>query len=448
MPTSSQLLAKFAAELALSDVPAAAAERAKDCIIDAVGIAIFGSQLPWGRMVADYARRYGGEGPCALLGFPDTRVHAPCAALANGVFAHAFEHDSFRDPSVGAHPGATVLPAVLAACEETGADGATALTAFVAGCEVLFRVGKAAHQSGTSPERTGFHAPGLTGPYGAAAAAARVYGLDAGQITHALGIAGSLSSGLLAFTKSKQGGNLKRLHMGRTAESGILAARLASAGYTGPETVLDGKFGFLEVFCRDGDPSAFTAGLGDEWETARIGLKRYPCHMSASTAVQAIRELMTQHRFDGSDVQSLVVEGTDKLAHHPHLAEPGDIGQAQYSVPFCVALALFRDPENPRSFDAAALADPAIRALCRSIVIRKGERAWPSAWSTRVIVRLKDGRELTGNGDWVNGMLVKPLSRAELRNKFMLVTDALGTAASARLFDRLEHMESDVRFSV
>src|SRR5258705_8067891 len=114
MPTSAQVLGKFAAELALSDVPANAAERAKDCIIDTVGIATFGSQLPWGRTVADYARRYGGDGSCTLLGYPGTRVHAPYAALANGVFAHAFEHDSFRDPSVGAHPGAAMLPAVLA----------------------------------------------------------------------------------------------------------------------------------------------------------------------------------------------------------------------------------------------------------------------------------------------------------------------------------------------
>ena len=100
-------------------------------------------------MVADYARRYGGGGACTVLGCPDIKAHAPYAALANGVFAHAFEHDSFRDPSAGAHQGATIFPAVLAACEETGADGKTALAAFVAGCEVMLRIGNAAHHSAT-----------------------------------------------------------------------------------------------------------------------------------------------------------------------------------------------------------------------------------------------------------------------------------------------------------
>ena len=131
MPTAAQVLGKFAAELKYTDIPADAVERAKDCMIDAIADCTFGAQLPWSRMVADYARRYGSGGPCTVIGSSE-RVHAPYAALANGVFAHAFEHDSFRDPSVGAHPGATLTPAVLAACEETKADGKTAITAFVA----------------------------------------------------------------------------------------------------------------------------------------------------------------------------------------------------------------------------------------------------------------------------------------------------------------------------
>ena len=145
------------------------------------------------------------------------------------------------------------MPAVLAACEETNADGKTA----IASIRRRLR-GDVPHRrsfaSQPTPEKLGFHAPGLTGPYGAAMAAGRVLGLNAEQLAHALGIAGSLSSGLLAFTKSKAGGMVKRLHLGRAAESGILAARLAEAGYTGPETVLDGKFGFMEVYCRDARP--------------------------------------------------------------------------------------------------------------------------------------------------------------------------------------------------
>ena len=235
--TATQILGKFAAELKFDDIPAAVVERAKDCIIDTVAAARFGAQFPWSRMVVDYAQRYGSGGPCSIIG-TDARVHAPYAALANGVHVHAFEQDNAHYPSVGAHGGATEMSAVLAACEESNADGKTAITAFVAGCEVMFRIGAASHHT---PEKLGFHAPGLTGAYGAGVAAGRVWGHSAEQQAHALGIAGSLSAGLLAFSKSKQGGMVKRLHLGRGAESGILAARLAGSGYTGPETILEGS---------------------------------------------------------------------------------------------------------------------------------------------------------------------------------------------------------------
>ena len=116
MPTSAQVLGKFAAELTFDDIPPAAVERAKDCIIDMVAVATFGSQFPWSRMVADYARRYGSGGPCTLIGLKGERVHAPVAALANGTFANAFEQDNSYHPNAGAHSGSPLMPAVLATC--------------------------------------------------------------------------------------------------------------------------------------------------------------------------------------------------------------------------------------------------------------------------------------------------------------------------------------------
>ncbi len=446
MPTSSQVLAKFAAELKLSDIPLAVLDRAKACIIDTVAVATFGSQFPWSGIVADYARRYGSGGACTVMGSVD-RVHAPYAALANASFAHAFEQDSTHEPNVGAHPGTTILPAVLALCEETGASGETALAAFVAGCEVLFRIARTSHRSQTPPEVMGFHALGLTGPYGVAAAGARVLGLNAEQITHALGIAGSLSSGILAFTKAKQGGMVKRLHLGRAAESGILAARLASEGYTGPETVLEGKFGFLEAYCKGSDTAQLTEGLREDWETLRICMKRYACHMTAQTPVQSIRDLMAEHKFQGSDVASISVEGVEKIVTHNGSKEPGDVAQGQYSVPFCVALALFRDPDDPRSFDESALNDPAIRAVCRNVDLRarpKGDKR--SEKATDVTVRLKDGREFSRHGDSFKGMLIDPLTRADLQRKFMLLTAHRGEAIAVKHFAMLDTIETQPRF--
>jgi 2-methylcitrate dehydratase PrpD len=448
MPTAAQVLAKFAAELKFSDIPKHIVESAKDCIINTISISTFGTQMPWSRMVTDYVRKNASGGPCSLLGVPDAKIHAPYAALANGVFAHAFELDGATEPSIGAHPGGSLVPAILAACEQTGADGKTAITAFVAGSEVLYRIAAASHYSKSPIESLGFHAPGITGPYAAATAASRVYGYSAEQLGNALGIAGSLSSGILAFSKSTQGGMIKRLHLGRASESGVLAAQLAGAGYTGPETVLDGKFGFLEVYCREGSPGLFTADLHKEWNTQRVCIKRYPFHMTAHTAVQTVRDLMAEHGFGGAQVSGVTVEGVHKLQTHHNILEPGDISQAQYSVPFCVALSLFRDPDDPRSIDAGALADPAIRAVCRTVELRNLGDGNGSNKEVRVTVRLKDGKQFVREAKSFKGMPVDPMSREDLRVKFMVQAASMGEAGAARLFERLDKLEAQPRFSV
>lgn len=390
--TASQMLARFAAGLRYRDIPSSVVERAKDCIIDTFAACTFGSQFPWSRIVADYAARYGAGGPCNILGVRGTTVHAPYAALANGVFAHAFEQDSVREPGMGMHAGATMMPAIFAVAQEYGADGETMLRAFVAGCEVMSRIAVASQHS---PEKIGFHSPGLTGPYGAAVAAGIVLGLDEERLVNALGVAGSLSSGLLAFTKSNQGAMIKRLHLGRAAESGVLAAHLAADGYAGPETILEGKFGFLDVYCGDHhvEPAALTAGLGEDWNTLLISLKRYACHVNAHTPVQSIRELIAEHKFTAADVERVRVDGHEKLSTRHNITEPADIMQAQYSVPFCVALALHRDPDDPRSFDETALNDAGIRATCRNVELTV--RPSPSVRSTRVVVKFKNGREVS-----------------------------------------------------
>ena len=439
MTTAAQTLAGFAAGLKLTDIPGTVRERAKDCIIDTVGVASFGARFPWSAMLVEHASLYGKGGNCSVLGFPGLKLTAPYAALANGGLTHAYEQDSLRQPGAGVHAGACIVPALLAAAEESGADGQVALTAFVAATEVMFRIGNASHHSS---EKLGFHAPGITGPYGAAIAAGLVYGLNADQLVSALGIAGSLGSGVLAFTKSQQGAMVKRLHMGRACESGILAARLAQRGYTGPETILEGRFGFLEVFCRDGDPALLTAKLKEDWEVLRICLKRYACHATSHPPVQALRELMAREKFSGQHVESIAVESSDKVVSHHVIAEPNDIMQAQYSLPFNLALSLYRDPDDAASFDHSAVADADIRAMCRSIKVELDKNA-RTAWSSRLHVTLKDGRQLVAEGETFKGMPKDPLSREELQRKFSLLMK--GQAGADDLFEHLAGLEKQAR---
>src|SRR5580693_3385584 len=163
-------LAKFGAALRYEDLPASVVQQAKDCIIDTVAAGICGSALPWSRIVIDYAERTGPGGKCRILGRGGRSVQAPAAALANGALAHAFELDSLTRPGAGAHPGATVLPPALAVAQQPGinATGRDLIAAFVAGNEVMIRIGRA---TGHTNEARGFHAPGTTGPFGAAVAA-------------------------------------------------------------------------------------------------------------------------------------------------------------------------------------------------------------------------------------------------------------------------------------
>lgn len=433
--TAAQTLAGFAANLNYDRIPKSAVERAKDCILDTIAVATYGARFPWSQAVIAYAERYGKGGNCAVLGRPDLRVTAPAAALANGSLSHAFEQDSLRFPGAGVHPGATLLPPALALAQEEGADGKALLTAFIAGCEAMFRIGLASRHTS---ESLGFHAPGLTGPYGAAVVAGKLLKLDAGQMAAAIGIAGSLGGGLLAFTKSQTGAAVKRLHMGRASEAGVLAARLAQSGFAGPETVLEGKYGFLEVYCREAAPVRLTEALGERWETEAICLKRYPCHITSHTPVQSVRELMAEHGFKGGDVASISIAGGEKLLSHHNIPAPRDIMQAQYSAPFCTALALYRDPIDPASWDDSALADPAIRAACSLISMTVAKPVLASTWATRIEVKLKDGRSFTREATTYQGMPTNPLPRAGLKEKFMLMTGGSGAA----LWDRLESLET------
>src|SRR5262249_22439624 len=322
-------------------------------------------------------------------------------------------------PSTGVHPGATLLAPGLAVAQERGAGGRALITAFVAGAETMIRIGRATHHSN---EGRGFHAPGTTGPFGAAIACGKLMGFDAERMRNALGVAGSLACGLMEFARSGTGAMVKRLHLGRAAESGVLAAGLAADGFTGPVSVLEGGFGYLRVFCgEEFDVAELTRGLGEIYATRSIMLKRFPCHITAHTSVQAILDLRAEHGYLGKDVATIHIEGNDKMAGINNIRSPADIMMAQYSIPFCVALAHLRDPRDPRSFDDAALTDPQIRALAERVTISVG-RDRPTPLAAVVTVTLNDGRVLTRPVADFKGTPARPLDQAELKEKFLLLT--------------------------
>lgn len=433
MPTASQTLAKFSLALQYEQIPPEVIERARSCMIDTIGAAYFGARFPWSRMVLDYARMNGAPGDAQVIG-AKLRLRPPFAAMVNGVYAHAFELDSMCQPSVGAHPGASLTTPGFAIGQTGRVGGRELITSFVGACEVMYRIGEAAHHSS---EELGFHAPGLLGVFGGAVMAGRLLRLDEGQMAHALGICGSLCGGLLEFSKSG-GGMVKRLHQGRASEAGVTAALLAQAGYEGPPRALEGKFGFLNVFGRDPDLPRLTAGLGEVWRTLRTVLKRYACHSTAHVAVTAALEIKEKHGVHGDDIDSIRVAGSEKLVSHHEIHEPVDVAMAQYSAPFNLALAFYRDPRDPSVFSEEAVNDAKIRALCRKVRLehyRDGPK--DNKLASRVTVLLKDGRELTQAMEYFPGMPQRPLGTEQLWEKFSVMTAAMPADAARRLFDQL-----------
>lgn len=434
-------LAEFAVGLGFDDIPDDVKSRAKDSLADTIATMVFGRDLPWSAMVVDYARRMGSGGNSRILGDGDAPVMAPFAALANGALAHAFELDGAVRPSAGAHPGATILSASLALAQERGFGGKDLLRAFVAGTEVMIRIGRATKHSN---ETRGFHAPGTTGPFGAAVACGKLLGFSVERMINALEIAGSLSSGLVEFSRSGTGAMVKRLHFGRAAEGGLLAANLAASGFTGPRTVLEGDCGFLRVFCDEFDLSQLTKDFGSLWHTRRISMKRYACHTAGHTPVQAIIDLKRDEGLTAADVEAMTIAAGEKELTRHDIREPADVMIGQYSVPFCVALALLGDAEDPRTFRDADVTAPELRALTERIrLVPWGPSLRPSPIATATTVTTKDGRELKATVADFKGTPDNPLDPDELREKFLMLTRDFDGAAMSDLFGRLQNIEAE-----
>ncbi|MBA4099812.1 MAG: hypothetical protein C0484_23940 [Rhodospirillum sp.] len=424
------ILAEFAAGLSAPHLPPAAIERATHCLVDAVGCAMFGGRFAWSKIALSQTGLDPQSFPLPIAD-GDTPSGIRDAALVWGTRAHAFELDSLCRPSAGVHPGATVALPALAMAYALGASGRDLLRAIVAGCEVMFRIGTSTLHS---PERRGFHAPGLNGPFGAAVACGTLLGFSRDQFLNALGIAGSLGSGLLAFSRAERGGMVKRLHMGRAAEGGVLAAQLAAGGFDGPDTVLDGTYGFLQAVTDDNDPSLLTAGLGTEWKITSLCLKLFPIHITAHAPAYLLRSLMQRHGFKGDEIAALRMGVSEKVLSHHTERSPRDVMQAQYSVPYCTAISAYRDLGDPHNLTEDVLTDRRIGALAERIVLEPKRDA--KGWGVDMTITLTNGKNFAETIDDFPGCPAIPFSTDQLQQKFHALTAEAGPAAP-RIFDAL-----------
>jgi 2-methylcitrate dehydratase PrpD len=425
--TRSRELIEFAQGLKIESLPPDIVKRAKGCLLDGLGCGLFGSLQPWSRIMADEMLAEGSRGNSTLVGRKET-LAAPAAALCNGTAIHGFELDDLLDEAI-VHPGAIVIPAALAAAESVNASGARLLAGIVAGYEVLNRVGLAV---GVEPAHRGFHKTTLIGPIGAAVAAGVIMGLKPEQLLTAAGLACSTSSGIKSFAAGTGGGMMKRMHAGRAAESGVRMAQLAARDFTAPPTAIDGKFGVLEVYGgKTARPELLTEGLGKTWAMTSVFVKVYSCCSWIQGAVQQLVALRGPKPLKPGEIGQVRIGVSRYATINNGEPAPVDIMGAQYSFPYCAALALAGDPTDPGMYLEKEIDDAARRALARRVELYTDdqmEAAYPRHYGSRIELVLASGERRASFVLDPHGFPADPVTDPERIEKF---TRLAGHAKSA-----------------
>ena len=433
--TLARRLATFAAGLRFEDIPPAVVESVRLRALDVLGIALAASTTEVAPSLYGALEAWGREGgACTVVG-AKRAAPAPFAALVNGALAHGLDFDDTHAASI-THASAVVLPAVLAVGEAAGASGRTAVTAVVAGLEAITRLGMAA--PGEFHAR-GWHATAACGPFAAALAAGKLDGLDEARLTAALGVAGSFASGLLEFLED--GSWVKRLHPGWAAHSGLVAAALARGGFSGPETVLEGRFGFYRTFLGQAPDATPFETLGTAWETLRIGFKPYPCCHYNHAYLDCALELRRAHGLAPEMIER--IECRVPAGEIPIVCEPRELKlrprtayEAQFSLPYGIAAALLDGRVGLETYAPVRLADPRLLALAARVshVVDPDSR-FPEGFPGWIRLTLRDGRNLEARQPDGRGGAGRPLDPLSVVEKFR---DNAGRAVAPAALARIE----------
>ena len=442
-------LAQWAESFRLQDAPAEVVERMKALVLDLLRVCAVGARLPWSKAARKLQLELGGKGESSIL-LSGEQLDPARAAFVNGAYAHACDLD---DTHVGSmhHPGASVLPAVLAVAERDDLGGSAMLEAAICGYEASLRIGLA-----TQPYmfQRGFMATPTCGTLGAALAVAKLLKFGVEDMRGALGAASSYAGGLAQFYHS--GSFIKRINGGRGAESGVMAALLTKEGIWGPRDILEGESGFFRAFAEKFDPAKVTGDLGRGFRMMEVSTKVHAGAGRLQATVDAGLELGHEHKLAPGQITEVevgipkVVEG--KLTH----GNPPDLQSAQLSIPFSLAMALAlgraRGPQAGmrRGDYEAALKSAEVRALSarvRCVVdpeIEKGTNT--EEVPSRVMIRLTYGKSHIARVAHPRGSPHRRMSWGELSALFKdTVADALPAAKLAKVLDLVAGLDGEAR---
>jgi 2-methylcitrate dehydratase PrpD len=417
-------VAGFALATKAGDIPKDVAHLAKRSVIDGVGLALAGSRAECGRIAQRYLAGLGvaSERGCSVIG-TSMKVPARFAAFANGLAIHADDYDDTqlavaKDRVYGllTHPTAPALPPVLAIGERDHRSGTDVMLAYQIGVEVECKVAEA-----IMPRhyQHGFHSTATCGSIGAAAAAARLLGLERDAVRRAISIGATQAAGL----RENFGTMTKPFHAGRAAENGMLAAEIAALGFTASPNGLEADRGFFRAAGGGYAPEMIEGRLGRPWtfKSPGVSIKPHPSGSLTHPGMAVMLELIRKHDIRPDQVRRVTV-GTNHnmpnaLIHH----RPKNELQAKFSMEFCMAILLLERRGGLEEFTDEVVNRPDVQAMIAKVdfgVNAEAEAAGFDKMTTIVDIELADGRRVSGRADFGKGSPVNPMSDAELSDKF------------------------------
>jgi len=358
-----------------------------------------------------------------------------------GSMIHSFEFDDYHNAKV--HPGAVVQPATVTYGEKEGISGGKLITALLAGYETMIRI-----SLGTGPSasrKKGWHLTGTCGPFGAAAAVGKIIGLDHHQMLSALGLAGTQSAGLWAFTAD--GSMSKRFHPGKAAHSGIIAAELAKKGFLGPSQILEAEDGgFCRATSDEFNLARITEGLGEIYETSLLCIKPYPVCGSIHSSIDAALKLKNENKILPEDIKEIVVKNSSGVILQCGWDyEPLSILQAQMSLKYAVAAAVIDGEVTVDQFSEERIRDPEILQFIKKIKVILDEeidQIYPEKFSSKVEMYLKDGSIVSAYVEHPKGSPNNPMTEKDVENKFLnLSSRIVGREKALRIIEIVGKLE-------
>jgi len=421
----SRSLARFAATLRFDDIPPPVLRRAEDLFLDWFGSALAGKGARPVETIAHFAQEQGpADGPCEVL-ISRRRTSPYFAAMANAAASHFAEQDDVHNGSVF-HPAAVVFPAALATAQALGRSGRELLAASVAGYEVGIRVGEFLGRSHYKV----FHTTGTAGTLAAAAAVGHLLRLDADRMLHAFGSAGTQAAGLWEFLRDAA--DSKQLHTAHASSAGLMAAQLASQGFTGARRILEGAQGMAAGMTKDADPARLVDGLGTRWTLAETSFKFHASCRHTHPSADALQAVMREHDLRADCIARVIAHvhqgAIDVLGP---VLDPQTVHQAKFSMGTVLALVALHGHAGLSEFDAHCR-DPDVIAFRDKVHMQldaEVDAAYPARWIGKVVVETTDGRALAARVDEPKGDPGNTLTRPELEDKALRLAAYRGAAS-------------------